>query len=390
MDFLTEEKVVESINGESSTVLRYITNNKSTKENMEDIIIGSQQDSVMLERLFDYAIGASFKAKQEKNGGWTQPQRNQGNHTSRNSGQIFRDVYMGKIAEIALYKYLSQFQELDEPNLTEPGGYKNSDAFDMVWNNKYISIKCTEHYGDLLLLQKTQYDEKGQYLPNLNSEKGPRFFDYHVLCKVGVINNVKWKQSIGFAMKNQISEKELDELKEIMMNLKFSVKIAGYLSEDDFINKVIGENMVVYADNPSEKTYRMFGRGEYSKWSSVDVDNYYVQSGGLTPISQLPGIAKSITEEESKPCVDKMLQGKIKYAAYNNEYAYILGDDGDEYIVTGIVIGNSIGRHGSLRKGARVEFSAEISEHGRKYAVYVKYAVEPIENPVCNLEELPF
>lgn len=358
MNLLSEEEVEENIKGKMQVVLHYKSNCYCKKGQEQEIFIESPNldDTAMLERLFCYAVGASYLAKQEENGGWTQPKRTNGSHSKRNNGEIFKDVYIGKIAEIALYKYLSKYGEAAEPNLTEPGGYGNSDTVDMLWENKHISIKCTQKTSNLMLLQTGQYDEKGCYLPNIKRELLPQYFDYHVLCKYEVLeNSANWESNIKFAMKDIITESEMEQLKVLMDKLSWKVRIVGYLSHDELVNNVIQNGMIVYADDPNNGLFRSFGTKGYSARTCVDVDNYYVQTGDLHPIREL-------TRQN----------GKVKYVDKDTAYAYICGDDGQDYAVNSYVMERTQNAKSIFEVGNSVSYCVRNDKYVEKMANYIQ------------------
>lgn len=114
----------------------------------------------IVERVFEFAYRMTFGKSGEHTAN-----RTGGSHVRKN-GEIFSNAFQGKLAEFALYGYLKKSgqasTELDI-NSYELGKW---DDTDLEVQNKQISIKSTKSFGNLLLLEKDDWDENGNYLPN--------------------------------------------------------------------------------------------------------------------------------------------------------------------------------------------------------------------------------
>lgn len=90
--------------------------------------------------------------------------RSGGQHNRRN-GEIFANTMLGKMCEFALYNELKNSHKINEPDLkTAPLGVW--DTFDFKVDEKIVSVKSTKSYGQLLLLEKKDWNSNGVYLPN--------------------------------------------------------------------------------------------------------------------------------------------------------------------------------------------------------------------------------
>ncbi len=125
---------------------------------------------------FDFAYGMSY-AKQ----GAHRDSRS-GGIMHRTKGQIFINTFQGKLAEFALYRYLMGVNvEVDKPD-TEKYDLGKWDSFDLDCQGKHLSVKSTKSRGDLLLLETKDWNEKGEYIPNLLG--GTSKYDYTILVRL--------------------------------------------------------------------------------------------------------------------------------------------------------------------------------------------------------------
>lgn len=98
-----------------------------------------------------------------------------GKHRANRSGglklrsdiEIFIDAFQGKLSECALYNQFYKEHEISTPDFStyELGKW---DDTDFIINNKYIAVKSTKYYGNILLLETKDWSNKGEYIPNIN------------------------------------------------------------------------------------------------------------------------------------------------------------------------------------------------------------------------------
>lgn len=330
MHRLEEMRRQELVDGENQEVIHYISNCRKNFDDIHAVMISRENDRDLLLRLTRYLFSVSYDSEQTPDGGWNMPERIDGNHRPRLLGEIFYNKFVGCMGEIALYKYIKEKIDdtIQEPNLTERRGYLNPDQRDLNWNNADISIKTTLSTHNMLLLQQHQYNDQGEYVPNVNHNFLPRYFNYHVLCRLRAQDDTQ--TNILLSALNRRSdvadETTREHLKDIIINNAWLVDIPGYISHEQFANEVIQGEQIAYADNEGGRKY-CFGRSDYNNQNLVDVNNYYVQSGDLTPINKI----KEITRTE----------GFVRYSDINGHYAYIIDDSNNEYKVSTFTYDNT-------------------------------------------------
>lgn len=95
--------------------------------------------------------------------------RSGGTHHRKN-GEIFANAFQGKLAEFATYEYLrSKDIAIEEPD-TSVYSLSKWDVYDLKANDKVINIKSTKAFGNLLLLEKADWNHEARYIPNLEHE----------------------------------------------------------------------------------------------------------------------------------------------------------------------------------------------------------------------------
>ena len=126
-------------------------------------------------KCFDFAYDMSYgnigKQRDSRSGG----------SVHRTKGQIFINTFQGKMAEFALYRFLENKKiQVNNPDLSK---HKLGiwDSFDFECQGKIISVKSTKKYGNLLLLETKDWNDNGEYIPNLRNGKSK--YDYTVLVR---------------------------------------------------------------------------------------------------------------------------------------------------------------------------------------------------------------
>jgi hypothetical protein len=145
--------------------------------------------------------------------------------------EIFINTLQGKIAEYGFYNYFKDRVKLEAPdmNLWGQGIWEDTD-FTVEYKNKSydISIKSTKYFGNLLLLERARYDDKGRYLEPADGGK-PKQYSWIFLIRVK-----------GVSIKNpeQYDDNILD---------KIQVEVSGYISRKMFINAIKNQK-IIYRD----------------------------------------------------------------------------------------------------------------------------------------------
>lgn len=180
-----------------------------------------------------------------------------GGEAKRSSNEIFINTLEGKIAEYGFYRYLQNYGiSLSEPDLFI-SGLGDWDSSDFTYKNKHIAIKSTAHYGQLLLLEKRDWDSNGLYVPNLNTDK-VSLYDYIVLCRV--------KPVVADIIKKAKTKSEISQE-------RFEVEITGYITNAD-LKYLISNNYLL-------------PRKHFLNLTQMDADNYYVQANDLRDKKEL-------------------------------------------------------------------------------------------------------
>ncbi|PKF63393.1 hypothetical protein CW745_00660 [Psychromonas sp. psych-6C06] len=220
-----------------------------------------------IKTVFEFAYAMSFAHK-----GAHRDHRSGGLHHRKN-GEIFINAFQGKLSELAVYNYFFQFNRACYEQLSPPDldVYELSkwDDCDLQLNNQCYSIKSTKYYGDLLLLERQDWDMTGQYIPNLENDK-PSHFDYFILVRVkpdgeGMLKQAKCLYS------NQVDKQALFEL---ITSEQWVVDVPGYLSHDMLQLLISQQQLIPQGAQLNKKTI-------------MDADNYYVQSGDLCCLKKL-------------------------------------------------------------------------------------------------------
>ena len=229
----------------------FITQRKDFKR------IGIFKDST-IKKCFNFAWDMTFGTSGEHRS------HRSGGQYGRKNGEKFINTLQGKLSELAVYNlfYKNQIQ-LSDPDF-ETYGLGEWDDSDFIYNNLEISVKSTAHFGNLLLLETKDWDEKGIYLPN---EKA---YDHHILVRIEP-DGKRIMKSQGFMYSMEI---EKDRLWSIISNEIWAYDIPGYINNHDL--KEIIKNNYILPQNAS-----LNGR------VSMDAENYYVQSGDLRAVDCL-------------------------------------------------------------------------------------------------------
>ena len=212
----------------------------------------------IIKKVFDFSYSMTFgKDGEHRN------YRSGGTHHRRNS-EIFCDTFQGKLSEYAIYETFKKKYQLNEPDVEcyELGKW---DQFDFRMNDKYVSVKSTKHFGNLLLLETKDWTADGEYIPNDNEA-----IDYTFLVRIKdeVTSLLKSKRLYYTDFINK------EELWNMIKNLDFCFDIPGYITRDDLIYLINNEFVIK--------------QGEMLNGSTrMDAENYYCQVGDMRDINEL-------------------------------------------------------------------------------------------------------
>lgn len=239
----------------------YIT---ASKEFTLDFTFNEMSPNQAIERSKNFAYAMTFGGR-----GHHRAVRSGGNHVRMN-GEIFLNTFNGKLGEFAVHEYITRL------------GYKVSDvdlsiAGEGVWDNGdfivegvNISVKTIKDYSQLLLLERTDWNQVGQYIPDLNNPEA-RQVDLHILVKLK--GNTDLEKELKKKRKF-FSELTLEEIDKLLKDYQVHADVVGFATTE-MLQEAIRDAQLVY-------------QGEFlGKGTPIQADNYYIQAGDLLPMPQL-------------------------------------------------------------------------------------------------------
>lgn len=229
-------------------------------------------------KCFEFAYGMSYGEE-----GAHRDHRT-GGGVHRRKGQIFINVFQGKMAEFALYRYLkSKHIEINEPDISryELGKW---DTYDLLCQGKYISVKSTKSYGNLLLLETKDWNVNGDYIPNLVDGKNrSKKYDYTVLVRFKPDGEKIMNEKKLLNQKNEEIPKNIKEiLAECIGELNWQYDFPGFIYYSELV-KMIREKRII------PRNTLLNGQ------TKMDAENYYFLTGNMHSINEL--YTKDINEK---------------------------------------------------------------------------------------------
>lgn len=218
----------------------------------------------ILEKCFNFSYDMTYaRVGQHRN-------YRSGGTLNRKNGEIFINTFQGKLAEYGIWnEFANRKLEIRSPDLKE---FKLGkwDDFDFIYKNYKIAVKSTKYYGNLLLLERKDWDKEGIYIPN--EKKGTGYYDFFVLIRV-FPDGEKIMKDNKILYSENIYEKELKK-KIINKGNKWSYDIPGFITHKDLCKLIKNEYVI-------EKGALLNGKTE------MDADNYYVQAGDMRNINEM-------------------------------------------------------------------------------------------------------
>ena len=217
------------------------------------------QDGVLkpatVQTVFEFAYGMTFGDE-----GRHRDHRSGGTHARKN-GEIFANTFQGKIAECAACNYFFRFDKSITPDFSK---FKLGkwDSGDLSVCGNEIAIKSTKNYGQLLLLEESDWDQNGEYIPG--KEDNNSSYNYVVMIRL--------KSSCEDLLKrNKLlysSSAQKTDLEKLILSQKWEYELTGFITKAD-LKFIIGERYILPKDSILNETTEM------------DADNYYVQVADL-------------------------------------------------------------------------------------------------------------
>ncbi len=215
----------------------------------------------LLEKVFDFAYQMVFGI------GFHRKNRSGGNLIRKN-GALFCNTFQGKLSEVILNTIFIDFGlETSKPDfeIYGPGVWDN---FDLMVNSSKISVKSGAYFSNLLLLESSDWDKNGRYIPDIKSNN--QFVDYFVMVRILPDIKTIFKEKKLFYL-DQI---EKENLKKIVFSLDWFFDIPGCCTLKT-IKYCIENNYIIPQNSFLNSTTKM------------DACNYYVQTGSLKPLEVL-------------------------------------------------------------------------------------------------------
>ena len=214
-----------------------------------------------IDKVFDFAYSMVYTPK-----GYHRSRRS-GGKKKRKNGQKFADTFQGKIAECAACNYFYKYDKSVYPDFNVEG-VGEWDSVDLTVNNKEVAVKSTKDYGQLLLLETKDWNDKGYYIPNI--KKGIYKYDYVMLVRI--------KPSCEDLLKKKklLYSKyvDRDELKQLVKSQKWSYDYAGYITYDELLHII--KNKYILPQN-----------GLLNGKMPMDAENYYVQAYNMKQLDTI-------------------------------------------------------------------------------------------------------
>lgn len=181
-----------------------------------------------------------------------------GGSIKRNPFQIFENVFSGKLSEYLVHYYLTQKMNLKLSEVdTSILGKGEWDSCDFVVEEKKISIKSCAYFGNLLLLEKADYDEQGNYIHNTSAP------DIHILVRIKPDSKKIGKNST------------IDSIIEIFCKETWFIDIPGFVTKNDLITQITNNNFLPKGTMINGKV-------------PLDADNFYFETKNLiSPLSKI-------------------------------------------------------------------------------------------------------
>lgn len=225
----------------------------SNKRDFKEIAI----DSSLVADCFDFAWSIVFGEGHHRN------HRSGGKH-ERKKGELFANTFQGKLAEFVTYNELVKrgFSEIEKPD-TGIYGKGLWDDSDLECRGKKINIKSAAFFSNLLLLETKDWNQSGEYIPNIESDSSQNY-DYFLLVRIKPdIKKLLKNKQLFYA--NHING---NVLKNMLFSEEWHYDFAGVCTQDT-IKHIIGEDYLLPKNSLLNGKIKM------------DAANYYIQCGDL-------------------------------------------------------------------------------------------------------------
>ncbi len=240
--------------------------NSYTIEYKKSFLNGSTFKDETIDRVFNFAYSMTFGDGEHRD-------HRSGGGMNRKKGQIFINTFQGKLSELAIYSTFFKTNREVYSKLSQPDfdvyGLGEWDDSDIVLDDIKFSVKSTKFYGNLLLLETRDWNNNGEYIPNVNTEKNS-LYDYFILVRIKP-DGEKMMSSNRLLYSNDIDR---DQLYSLIKAENWEYDVAGYITHED-LKYLIGNGFIL------PKSSMLNGK------IPMDAENYYIQSGDMKDFQQL-------------------------------------------------------------------------------------------------------
>lgn len=192
--------------------------------------------------VFNFAFESKNKHKQYRSGGTLK----------RNEIQIFYNIFLGKLGEIAAYNSLIKNNiELETRSIDftirELGDWDDYDL--KTKTNKLISVKSSKHWSQMMLLETKNWNKNSELIYNINTNKS-YLYDFHLYSRIvplKVFNNKKYIYPKGYQYidLNYSNNNELkDKLFKHITEFKWAYE-DSFIINNEYFKKIIKMNYIL-------------------------------------------------------------------------------------------------------------------------------------------------
>ena len=190
-----------------------------------------------IENVFNFAFQGKSNHRDYRSGGIE----------IRNDIKKFFNIFLGKLGEIATYNNLVEkgvkLKNYIDYEVRNKGNWDDCDL--VTINDKKISVKSSKSYSNMMLLEKKDYNGKGQLIYNIGTNK-TFDFDYFTYVRIApTLNNQVIFEGYGQNYKfNNLEELE-KELKEFVFKYNWVYEEPFIITKDKFVNTVIANDYYI-------------------------------------------------------------------------------------------------------------------------------------------------
>ena len=211
----------------------------------------------------DYILSSlEFSLKMSFGDGFHRKRRS-GGSIVRNPIEIFSNTFQGKLSEYCVMDYFNKNGiKIDSTPDMSIHGKGVWDQVDLIIKSKKINIKSCSFFSNLVLLETKDWNDNGEYIPNLKSQSCT--YDYFLLVRIK--DDVK-----SFFLNENLNQQDKSMIKQKIESSNFYYDIPWYFT-------------TVTLKYIIEKGYILTKNSLLNGKIKMDANNYYIQSGNLKDV----------------------------------------------------------------------------------------------------------